>query len=78
MVIETGCRIFLVIEFFELPSEENVCAAMLGIMSELDEHKGCSGSRILFFSIPVHNGSPEHPSIRRFNKYDYEFKTSIL
>ena len=29
---------------------------MLGITSELDEHKGCSCSRILFFLIQ------EHPS----------------
>ena len=28
--------------------------SMLGITSELDEHKGCSGSRILFFLIQEH------------------------
>ena len=50
VVKETGSRIFLVFELFEVLSERKVWAAVLGITSaELDEHKGCSGS--------------EHPSL---------------
>ena len=56
MVIEAGSRIFLVLEVFEVPSEEKVWFSILGIMSELDEHKGWFDSRILFFLIQ------EHPS----------------
>ena len=50
VVIETDSRIFLVSELLlEVPSEEKVCAPMLGITLELDEHKGRSGSRIFIF-----------------------------
>ena len=56
VLIETGSPIFLILELFEVPSEEKVWVEMLGITSEHHEYKGCSGSRILFFSIP------EHPS----------------
>ena len=54
VVIETGSRIFLVLELFEVHSEEKVWATILGITLELDKYKGCSSSRILFFSIPEH------------------------
>ena len=54
VVIETGSRIFLVLELFEVHSEEKVWATILGITLELDKYKGCSSSRTLFFSIPEH------------------------
>ena len=54
VLIETCSRIFIVLESFQVPSEEKVGAAMLDITSELDEYRGCSGSRILFFSIRKH------------------------
>ena len=54
VVIETGSRMFLVLEVFEVPSEEKVWFSMLGTTSELDEQKGWSGSRILSFLIQEH------------------------
>ena len=45
VLIETGSPIFLILELFEVPSEEKVWVEMLGITSEHDEHKGCYFSR---------------------------------
>ena len=55
VVIETGSRTLLVLELFKVPAEEKVWASMLGNTSELDEHKGYSDSRILFFLIQQHS-----------------------